>query len=171
MRRYLDQLYLFCGWLAALCFIGLLAMVLMGIIDRYIPMPFKGTDAYSGYFMAAAGFLALAYTFRKGEHIRVNLLSNALTGKKRFAIEIWALLVGVFLTGLMAFYSIKFTLASKALRDISTSMDATPLWIPQIPMVIGCVVMFIAMVDALVATWSKGEIAPADNQAKPSFNE
>ncbi len=171
MRRLLDNLYLFCGWLAALCMIGLLAMVLIGIADRYIPMPFKGTDAYSGYFMAGAGFLALAYTFGKGEHIRVTLLSSALKGKKRFFLELWSLAIGVFLTGLMAFYSIKFTVQSRQLHDVSTSMDATPLWIPQIAMAIGCVVLFIALLDGFVSTWQRGDIKAEDTSEAPKFNE
>jgi TRAP-type C4-dicarboxylate transport system permease small subunit len=171
MRRFLNGLYLLCGWLAAACMVGLLAMVLLGIIDRYLPLPFKGTDAYSGYFMAGAGFLALAYTFGKGEHIRVTLVSNALHGKKRLLIELWALLIGVLLTGLMAFYAIKFTIQSRTLHDISTSMDATPLWIPQIPMAIGCVVLFIALLDAFITTAVQGQVQTIAQDSTPSFNE
>jgi hypothetical protein len=51
-----------------------------------------GTDAYAGYLMAASGFLALAHTLKRGEHIRVTLLLSALTGaalEKR--LELWAL--------------------------------------------------------------------------------
>jgi TRAP-type C4-dicarboxylate transport system permease small subunit len=35
-------------------------------------------------------------------------------------------------------------------NDISTGNDATPLWIPQIAMAVGTVVLLIAFVDELV---------------------
>ena len=71
MRRALDALYNGAAWLAALCMIGLLAMVLLSIVSRLLHFHVPGTDAYAGYLMAAAGFLALAHTLKKGEHIRV----------------------------------------------------------------------------------------------------
>jgi TRAP-type C4-dicarboxylate transport system permease small subunit len=141
-------------------------MVLLGIVDRYFSLPFKGTDAYSGYLMAGAGFLALAYTFGRNEHIRVTLLLNALHGRKRFALEMWALSMGVVLTGLFAFYAVKFMWQSYTLHDVSTGMDATPLWIPQIPMAIGCVVLLIAFVDQWLQTAHRGEAAPDAAQTR-----
>ncbi len=152
MRRGLDRLYDGCGYAAALCMVALLIMVLLGIVDRYISVPIKGTDAYAGYLMAGAGFLALAHTFRRGEHIRVTLVLQALSPGKRHALELWSLFAGTVLSGLLAGYAIRFAWQSHTLKDISTSMDATPLWIPQLFMVIGASVLFIAIVDAFITT-------------------
>ncbi len=60
--------------MAALFLIGTLVMVLLGIFGRLLSFQIRGTDAYAGYFMAGAGFLALAHTLMRGEHIRVTLL-------------------------------------------------------------------------------------------------
>ena len=60
--------------LAALFMVGTLAMVLLGIVGRLLGFNVPGTDAYAGYCMAARGFLALAHTLKRGEHIRVTLL-------------------------------------------------------------------------------------------------
>lgn len=62
MRRFLDRLYGAAGLLAGLCTIGVLVSVLAAIIARQVGLNIPGTDAYAGYFMAAAGFLALAST-------------------------------------------------------------------------------------------------------------
>ena len=97
-----------------------------------------GTDAYAGYLMAAAGFLALAHTLKKGEHIRVTLLLSALHGTARRALEIWALFAASALALLSAFYSVPAQSGSRgSFNDVSTSNDATPLWIPQLAMAIG----------------------------------
>ena len=83
MRRALDLLYDGAAWLAALAMIGLLAMVLLSIVSRALHFHVPGTDAYAGYLMAAAGFLAMAHTLKRNEHIRVTLLVQALTGRAR----------------------------------------------------------------------------------------
>jgi TRAP-type C4-dicarboxylate transport system permease small subunit len=100
--------------------------------------------------MAASGFLALAHTLKKGEHIRVTLLLNALHGRVRHGLEIWALSAATGLAALFAYYSVKLSVNSWQYNDISTGNDATPLWIPQIAMGLGSVVLVIALVDELV---------------------
>jgi len=65
MRRALESLYLGAAWAAALCMVGVLAMVLTSIISRQIGVHVPGTDAYAGYLMAGAGFLALAHTLKR----------------------------------------------------------------------------------------------------------
>ena len=150
MRRFLDFLYDAAGWLAALSMIGVLAMVLASILGRLLHFHLPGTDAYAGYSMAAAGFLALAHTLKKGEHIRVTLLIGRLRGGARRALELWSLSVAVALAGLFAFYAVRLVLQSHQFNDVSTSNDATPLWIPQIGMAVGTVLLFIAFVDEWV---------------------
>ena len=61
MRKALDALYDGAAWLAALFMIALLVAVLLSIAGRQLHFHVKGTDAYAGYFMAAAGFLAGAF--------------------------------------------------------------------------------------------------------------
>jgi TRAP-type C4-dicarboxylate transport system permease small subunit len=150
MRRLLDALYDGAAWAAALCMVGLLLMVLLSIVSRELHFHVPGTDAYAGYLMAGAGFLALAHTLKRGEHIRVTLLVNALHGPSRRAIELWALGAATLLAALAAFYASRLAWQSYTLRDISTGNDATPLWIPQLSFAVGSVILLIAFVDELV---------------------
>jgi TRAP-type C4-dicarboxylate transport system permease small subunit len=105
---------------------------------------------YAGYCMAAAGFLALAHTLKKNEHIRVTLLLNAVPPTAKKALELWSLSAAVFLSGLFCFYSMRLSYLSWDFNDISTGNDATPLWIPQIGMALGSLVLLIAFIDELV---------------------
>jgi len=149
VRRALDTLYNGAAWVAALCMIGLLAMVLLSIVSRLLHFHVPGTDAYAGYLMAAAGFLALAHTLKKGEHIRVTLLLTH-SGRFRRALEVWSLVAAVLLSGLAAYFSARLAWQSHAFNDISTANDATPLWIPQLAMAAGSLILLIAFVDELV---------------------
>jgi TRAP-type C4-dicarboxylate transport system permease small subunit len=103
--------------------------------------------------MAAAGFLALAHTLKRGEHIRVTLLLSALPSGARRGVELLAHGVAVALSGLLAFYAARLAWQSRAFNDISTGNDATPLWIPQLGMAVGTLVLFIAFVDEFVIEW------------------
>ena len=58
-----------------------------------------------------------------------------------------ALSAAVFLSGLFAWYAVRLAWNSHAFNDVSTSNDATPLWIPQLTMAVGCVILFIAFLD------------------------
>ena len=150
MRKLLDALYDGAAWLAALCMVGLLVMVLLSVLGRQLHFNVPGTDAYAGYFMAAAGFLALAHTLKRGEHIRVTLLLSSLHGGPKRALEIWALFAASALALLSAYYSGRLVWQSHAFNDVSTSSDATPLWLPQLSMAIGTAILAIAFIDELV---------------------
>ena len=150
MRKALDTLYDGAAWLAAMCMIGLLAMVLLSIVSRLAHFHVPGTDAYAGYLMAAAGFLALAHTLKRQEHIRVTLVVNALRGRARRALEVWALGAATVLAGLGAWYSVRLSWQSHLFDDISTGNDATPLWIPQLSMAIGNLILLVAFIDEFV---------------------
>jgi TRAP-type C4-dicarboxylate transport system permease small subunit len=165
VRRFLSSLYDAAGYLAALFLIGTLVMVLIGIAGRLLDFHLPGTDAYAGYCMAAAGFLALAHTLKKGEHIRVTLVLEHVGGKPQRALELWALAVGTLLAALFAFYSVRLAFQSWQFNDISTASDATPLWVPQSTMALGTLVLLIAMVDELVLELRGARLPKAPEEA------
>ena len=165
MRRWLDALYDGTAALAALCMIGLLGMVLLSILGRQFHFHLPGTDAYAGYLMAGAGFLALAHTLKRGEHIRVTLLLSALRGQPRRALELFALTAASLLALLGAWYACRLSWQSYSFHDISTSNDATPLWIPQLGMALGSVVLAIAFVDELVLEWRGQRVQASSDEA------
>jgi len=169
MRRFLDALYDGAAALGALFMVLLLVMVLLSILSRQIGFNVPGVDAYAGYMMAAAGFLALAQTLKKGEHIRVTLLIASLKGGSRRGFEVWALFAASALALLSAYYSCRLVWQSYTFHDISTSNDATPLWLPQLSMAIGTVVLAIAFVDEFVLELQGKRVVVTSEEA--SHNE
>jgi TRAP-type C4-dicarboxylate transport system permease small subunit len=165
MRKALDALYNSAAALAALFMVGLLAMVLLSILGRQLHFHLPGTDAYAGYLMAAAGFLALAHTLKRGEHIRVTLVLSALKGRWKKGLEIWAFGFATALSSMFAFYSCRLAWQSHTFHDISTSNDATPLWIPQIAMAVGTVILAIAFLDELVLEISGKRVERSSDEA------
>jgi TRAP-type C4-dicarboxylate transport system permease small subunit len=154
LRSALEALYRTAGVAAGLSLVATLAAVLLGIFSRLFGVYVPGTEDYAGYSMAASGFLALGYTFKHGEHIRVSLVLERLTGRRRRATEIVALAVATVAAAIFAWYSVRLCLDSHEFNDVSQGVDATPLWIPQLGMAAGAVVLLVAVLDDLVVTLS-----------------
>jgi len=165
VRRLLNALYDGAAALAALAMLALLVAVLLSIAGRQWGFNIAGIDAYAGYLLAACGFLALAHTLKRGEHIRVTLLVNALHGRAQRALELWTLAAGVVLAALFAFYSARLAWQSHEFNDVSTGNDATPLWIPQLGMAAGALILLVAMVDELVLELVRKRKLPASTEA------
>ena len=164
MRKFLDLLYDAAGYLAAFFMVGILLMVLASVIGRMVGFNLRGSDAYAGYCMAAASFLALAHTLKRGEHIRVSLLLDRFGGRLRRPLDLWAHAAGTFFCAALALYSVRLAWNSHAFNDISQGNDATPLWVPQIAMALGTVVLLVAVVDELVLEWQgkRHVVVPAE---------
>ena len=58
--------------------------------------------------------------------------------------------VAVLLAALFAYYACRLVWQSHEFNDMSTSNDATPLWIPQLSMAVGAVILLIAFIDEWV---------------------
>ena len=150
MRRALETLYDAAARAAAFFMVGVLLMVLASVIGRLVGFNLRGSDAYAGYCMAAAAFLALAHTLKRGEHIRVNLFLERFGPKVSRALEIWSHAAGSAFCLVLAVFCVRLVWQSHAFNDISQGNDATPLWVPQLAMAAGAIVLAVAMIDDFV---------------------
>jgi TRAP-type C4-dicarboxylate transport system permease small subunit len=148
--RFLDKLYAAGAVLAAIALVLIAALTLSQVIGRVIGVLIPDAGDLAGYAMAASIFLALAHTFRSGGHIRVNLLLAHVGPRLRHALECWCLIVLAVIGALFAAFSIKLVIDSHEFGDVSTGMMPMPLWIPQLSMAVGAVLLEIAVMEELV---------------------
>lgn len=147
VRQALNRLYAGALYVAAFFLVTLLVLVAINVFGRIAGFNFRGADAYAGYSMAAAAFLALGHTLKSGEHIRVTLLLERLPASVRYRFETASYFLGMGFSAALVVYSFRLAWQSHLFNDVSQSMDRTPLWIPQIGMAIGSSVFAIAMID------------------------
>ncbi len=151
-RFYQSLLVLSClSMVAAFCSIGL------GIAARLLHWDIPGLDAYAGYSIAAALFLALPDTLRHGDHIRVTLVLQKVPERVRAWLEAWCLGAGFALAVAMAWFACRLVWISYSTHDVSPGADVTPLWIPQLAMALGCTGFAVAFADAAVARMNARE--------------
>jgi TRAP-type C4-dicarboxylate transport system permease small subunit len=146
MRRGLDGLYAACGYLAAASMVAIFGLTIAQMACRVMAFNVRGLGDYAGYFMAASAFLAFAHALNMGSHIRIEVFS-ALLGRYRCYADSWALGCSTAIAGWFAYYACNMVYWSFKLGDISTGMDATPLWIPQTTMALGSVLLTVALAD------------------------
>lgn len=151
MRRILNGLYKLSGGAAALCFVLMGLLVVAQIVSRIVGAYIPSADDIAAMFLAAGSFLALAYTLRRGAHIRVTILLHRLPTSLHRPAEIFCLLVASVVTGWMAYYMAESVYFSYVLNDYTIGAVPLPKWIPQIGMAVGFAVLFIAFFDDLVA--------------------
>lgn len=149
LRRILDGLYLGAGYLAGLFLIAIFLLMMALSIGREIGVNVKSGDDIASWCMAAMSFLALAHTFKSGEIIRVGLLTDRLTGRTKWAFEMFALITASGFIGFFAWHAIDLVYTSWVFKETSTGVLVVPIWIPQLGYVGGLVILFIALVDEL----------------------
>lgn len=165
MSQFVFRFYQGLLLLSCLSMVAAFATVLLGVVSRQAQWDIPGLDAYAGYAIACALFLALPATLRRGEHIRVTLVLDRVPMRLRSALEWLCLAAGAAISLAMAWYAIRLVWVSWLTHDVSPAADATPLWIPQIGMVLGCTGFALSFAHALVVRW-KGDsfiVANADS--------
>lgn len=168
MRRILDGLYVASGALSALLILAICSVVAFQVIFNIITR-LRLTEAnltipsyadISGFLLAAASFLALAYTLTRGGHIRVTLLLGNLGDGLRFAADLFCLAICCAISATAAYFMILLTLESYDFGDKSPGILAIPIWIGQTPLATGLAILTIAFADLFVTTLRSGSPMP-----------
>jgi len=147
---YLEKIYKFSGYIAALFLIFIAIFILIGISSRIFGFYIRGLSEYSGYCMAASTFFALAYTFGEGGHIRITLFIEKLNKKFRKLVEIWCLSIASIFSGYLAYYFVKMLIISFKFEERSEGADEILIWIPQSPLAIGSIILFVCILHNLL---------------------
>jgi TRAP-type C4-dicarboxylate transport system permease small subunit len=175
VRRTLDTLYDAAGYLAAFFVFAIFAVMVGSSLLREFGFKTGGTDDVVSWMCAAAAFLAMAHTFKRGDFVRVVLLLERLGPAKRRAFEIACLAVATVFLGALAWAAARFVYDSWVFKDMPSGLIALPLWIPQSSFVIGALLLFLAALDELVAVLRGGKpayvLAVEERHARGDFTE
>ena len=151
LTRYFYRLLI---TLACVSMVAAFVIVMLGILARQVTfINIQGLDAYAGYAIAATLFFTLPTALMHGDHIRVTLVLDRLGQRARAGFEWGALIAALGLAVYLAWFAMRAVWLSYITHDVSPAADATPLWIPQLSMAIGCVAFALAFLDAIVARW------------------
>ena len=151
MRRFLDRLYFFSGVLAAVALAVICALMLAQAFGRGVGLQIRGTDDIVAWLCAACAFLALAHTFRSGDLVRVGVFVDRLPRNARRAADITALVIATAFLAYVLWAVTRFVYDSWQFKEVAQGLIKVPIWIPQLSLVAGIALFFVALVDELVS--------------------
>jgi TRAP-type C4-dicarboxylate transport system permease small subunit len=150
IRLWLDRLYLFAGYAAGAFLVLIFGIMMFMSVGRQFGFNIPAGDDFASWCMAAMAFLGLAHTFKRGEIIRVGLVIEQLTGKKRWTMEVVALSIATVFTLYFTWHAVRMTFDSWRFNDMAQGVLSVPLWIPQIGYSAGLLILSIALVDEMI---------------------
>lgn len=168
MRTVLNVVYAAALWLAALCLVAIVVLVLAQVgarlLDAVLPMmgqPRTGWQILSlseiaGFLLAGASFLALGPTFKSGGHIRVTMFLSMFGQAGRRWAEQAAAVLALVIAAYLAWHLTALAHESWRFNELSIGLVPIPLVWPQIPLVIGAWVLVIALADEALAVLREG---------------
>ena len=150
LRRALDALYAGAAIAAAAGIVLMFVLMMVQAVGREVGFHLRGAVDVTSWSNAATAFLGLAYTFKYGDVIRIGLLLDKFHGRSRWIAELACLAIATTFVGYAVYAAVDFVIGSWRMKDMTEGLLVIPLWIPQISVVTGLAILFIAMVDELV---------------------
>jgi TRAP-type C4-dicarboxylate transport system permease small subunit len=175
LRRFLDRLYAASGAAAAVCLAGVAAVMLAQAGLRTAGLLFRGADDIVAWLCAASAFLALGYTFRHGDLVRVSLLLDRLRPVRRRQAELICLSAALIVVGYASWAAASFVYESWKFGELAQGLIQIPIWIPQMSLVLGMLVLEIALLEELIVVMRGGtpsyRAAELERLARKDFSE
>jgi len=145
LRKYF---YLTSAVLSGASLVIMTLLILAQIVARFLGQVIPSSEDFAGWLLSATIFFGLAYTFQQGGHIRVTMLLTRLSEKKRRYQEFLNLVIGLAISGYLAFYTLYTVYDSYDYEEVTDTYLVVPLWMVQSPMALGSLFLFIAMLDS-----------------------
>lgn len=139
------------GAVVGVAIVSLLFMVGANTILRYIfasSWPF--VEEYSGYALVMMTFVALGYTLKENGHISIDFIVNHSPQRVRANLAVATTAVSLLVIGVLFWYALALAINSLQHDVRSHSLMATPLWIPQMFIVVGLFIFGLELIAYLV---------------------
>lgn len=132
------------------CLVIMTLLILAQIVARSMNIIIPSSEDFAGWLLSATVFFGLAYTFNSGGHIRVSILLIRLSKGLRHYFELFNLFVGLLISAFLAYYTIYTVYDSFAYEEVTETYLVVPLGLVQMPMAIGSLFLFIAILDSTI---------------------
>mgnify|MGYP000745686929 CR=1 FL=1 len=149
--RLADGLARLVAVVSALLILVAFAITLVAVFYRYIlRAPLAWPDETIGWMLVALVMAGVAETYRRGDHIAIDLLTGRLGGRRLRLQRLWADLSVLALAGILgqsAWHSVAFNRDFMAYTPGNVQI---PLWLVQIPLIVGPVLLGLVAVGRIV---------------------
>lgn len=157
MRRIVDVVEGISLWSARISAVVLGLMTILILVEILLWNALEKTtliaDEYCAYGLAAIIFWGAGYCLKEKGHIRITLVLGFLPDKLARTLTFLATAVTTLFMGYLWWYLLKMVQATIRYQSTSGTLTNTPLWIPQMLMLIGAACFLLQLFATTVRTY------------------
>lgn len=147
---------IFGGYLMGILLIGLMVMILVEVLTRYIVQnPLGIAEQFGGYILVAMCVLALGYTWKERGHVRVTFLVDKLSAKTKNWLRLVRVILAIIFSLALIKASYDMVWYAHFFGKMSDNWVRIPLKWPQMVLIVGSVLLFIQLIAELVKAIDK----------------
>ena len=142
LARGIERLSTFLAWVAAA---GVFLMMALVVVDVALRTFFSSSlllaDEVCGYLLVLVAYLAYAEALKRDAHVRVDMVFNLLSERVRARIDVVFCVISVMAVLVVAWASVVMVYRAYTRGVTVPGILLTPVWIPQLAIVIGLVAL------------------------------
>lgn len=134
-------------YVSALVIVAMMSLIAADVASRNIlNLSLLVVDEVSGYLLVALSFFGVGYSLRTGALLRVEFILFSLPPRLKAALGVLydVLSLGVML--ILTYYLYRVTVSSFDRGMVAPTLLETPVWIPQVAMPVGSLILVVALV-------------------------
>ena len=163
MTRVIGKLSSIGGVISGISVLLMAGLILLEVLLRSVTgISILICEEYSAYLLVVFGSMALAYTFKSEGHIRVDLILSKLSPRNKQMMNLFCTVIGFFVFIYMAFQSWGQFYGSWLSGESSMYFSKTPLWVPQVSIFVGAVLMVLQLLST-TATLLRGLVKTSED--------
>jgi TRAP-type C4-dicarboxylate transport system permease small subunit len=143
------------GALSTLLIVFVLGVVIYAIVQRYLfDSPLLWGDEFIGYVLVAIVMLGVAEALRRGDHISIDLLTAKAGPRVQRVLAVWSNLAVMAFAVVLGWSTWEGIVFAYDFGSYSAGYIEIATWIPQVPIVIGCLLLGLVAAIRICATFS-----------------
>ena len=162
-HRILDRLE---EWLILTFMAAATLVTFVSVMLRYVMgTGFTWATELTIYLFIWMAKFGAAYGVRTGIHVGVDYVVNKVEGAKKRALIISGIALGIFFTGVIAFFGARWVVFIHGTGQVSPDLE-WPMWIIYLAIPLGSGLMCYRFIQSLVRFLSRGETTSAGPAAE-----
>lgn len=168
LTRVIERIVNFTGHFSSWLVFVMMVLVLVEVLSRYgMRRPLMVGDEFSAYLLVALAFLGSAYTWKRGNHVRITVLAQRLSPRSRSWLRLATLIVAFVFTAAVSQAGYTFMKSSFRYHVSSSSFFRTPLQVPHLTVVLGFVILAMWLLVEIGRAISVLRGAEASSEGEP----
>jgi len=156
LNQILDKIADICGHIGAAMVPIMVVLVAVEVFMRYVlKNPPMVADEFSAYMLVALSYLGLAYTWKRGGHVRITLLVSRLPVKLAGWLRLVLLIIIMIFMIVLTYLSFGMVVYAHEINLRSDTWLTFPLIWPQLTVFIGFLMLTLILPADIVKVYRK----------------